>query len=659
MNKDSATLVGLIAQAAGAGNAAAVRRYLGELGTALENVALDQAHAHQLVHALIQPGVLNGAVHESGFSPYNLIANIDAAAKQKPVDRVGLRKSWDDLQPFLNDVHAPFNTDGSVTLLDALRSSGSFDLLDRAAEAMFARGQDDVHTRRMYGQALIETGHPTAAIDLLNTTLLVSGIPPNERDELQGLLGRAHKQIYVNSVHSPGEAIALKTRFGRFLTQAITHYGTCYDPHDPGRNYWHGINLVALLRLAKMDSIAVPQGYDGEQIARGLIATLETKATMDDDPWLKVTLGEAYLALGNADKAAVYLAQFAQSEKVDTFQLQGTVRQLEQVWRLKAGGDSTGQILVGLKAALAARDGSVVTLSREERRQILNLERFETNVPGGAFVNLDLLKAIVRCASAVAAVKSLNGNTLGTGFLLRGSDLDPSLGQDLFLLTNAHVIWDVKKDGPGDAEALAPDAVTITFDGDTADGKPRDFKCNPAAEWQSPSSRHDATLVRLEGSTEHLVPLTIGDGPAHFVKEDTAKGHAGTKLAVLGHPKGGPLAVSVFGDLAKIGGTLVDFGPKDTPDPEFLRYRTPTEPGNSGSPVFEADTWRVVGLHHAGFPEEGKPRLRGQPGREMANEGIAIESIRKSIKEKLNPSAKKKPNPIMRAFGQNQRSERE
>lgn len=50
---------------------------------------------------------------------------------------------------------------------------------------------------------------------------------------------------------------------------------------------------------------------------------------------------------------------------------------------------------------------------------------------------------------------------------------------------------------------------------------------------------------------------------------------------------------------------------------KVLHYRTDTEPGSSGSPVFN-NSWELVGLHHAGWTE--------QDGR-STNEGIRISSI--------------------------------
>ena len=112
----------------------------------------------------------------------------------------------------------------------------------------------------------------------------------------------------------------------------------------------------------------------------------------------------------------------------------------------------------------------------------------------------------------------------------------------------------------------------------------------------------------------------------------------GSRLAVIGHPKGEALSLLIQGDINNTYGTLVDMGPRNTSpaDPVYLHYITSTEPGSSGSPVFETETWQLVGMHHAGFdPVRGRPRLGGKTGSHRANEGISLRSIARAIDRDL------------------------
>jgi V8-like Glu-specific endopeptidase len=59
----------------------------------------------------------------------------------------------------------------------------------------------------------------------------------------------------------------------------------------------------------------------------------------------------------------------------------------------------------------------------------------------------------------------------------------------------------------------------------------------------------------------------------------------------------------------------------------LLHYRTPTDPGSSGSPVFNSE-WEVIALHHSGSSKT--PRLHGG-GFYEANEGIALSAIRAAM----------------------------
>jgi hypothetical protein len=94
--------------------------------------------------------------------------------------------------------------------------------------------------------------------------------------------------------------------------------------------------------------------------------------------------------------------------------------------------------------------------------------------------------------------------------------------------------------------------------------------------------------------------------------------------------------------------TLVDHegplgGTASLPWRVLIRYRTPTEPGSSGSLVFDPVGWRVVALHHAGgaFMQ----RLNGRPGTYVANEGVWIGSIRAAFARECDRPGSAKDTP--------------
>ncbi len=92
---------------------------------------------------------------------------------------------------------------------------------------------------------------------------------------------------------------------------------------------------------------------------------------------------------------------------------------------------------------------------------------------------------------------------------------------------------------------------------------------------------------------------------------------AKTKAFVVGHPASGALQFALHDSV------LLDV----SDDERLMHYRTPTDPGSSGSPVFNWK-WEVIALHHAGSP--ATPRLHGQ-GEYEANEGITLRAIRRKL----------------------------
>ena len=85
--------------------------------------------------------------------------------------------------------------------------------------------------------------------------------------------------------------------------------------------------------------------------------------------------------------------------------------------------------------------------------------------------------------------------------------------------------------------------------------------------------------------------LILGTAPA-----------AATDLVIIQHPAGETKQVSIVD--CKVDDESVSGTTKDETD---FEHRCDTLGGSSGSPLFDAKTFKVVGLHHLGFNPLNKP----------------------------------------------------
>ncbi|MDV9177726.1 serine protease, partial [Streptomyces sp. W16] len=215
--------------------------------------------------------------------------------------------------------------------------------------------------------------------------------------------------------------------------------------------------------------------------------------------------------------------------------------------------------------------------------------------------NVNFLARGARAARAVARVSIVEGGRragFGTGFLV---------GERL-LLTNNHVLPDVATATGSFAEFdFESDADGVPKPVDSYDLAPDElFVTDPALDY---------TLVAVGAGTDGRRP-----GAVHgWLKLIAQQGKIviGEPVNIVGHPDARPKEIAVRAN------ELLNQLPR------FLHYRTDTEPGNSGSPVFN-DQWEVVALHHAGVPD---PDGAGW----IANEGVRVSGIMRHLTAAVLP----------------------
>jgi hypothetical protein len=306
--------------------------------------------------------------------------------------------------------------------------------------------------------------------------------------------------------------------------------------------------------------------------------------------------------LGQHEEALKWLARYFNSDYTSAFELGSTYRQLTQVWKLSPAEPPGDRILPALKGALLKHQGSDIQIDAKEAAhekldQLAHDSGYEKILGTDSFQSVKWFRRCMQRAGAVAQVEDSVGGAVGTAFVVRGGDLKPELGDELLLLTNAHVI-------STDAQvsrALRPEQALLKFEL-WQDGESPEFAVE--ALWSSEPEHLDATLLRPKRAIENVLPVPIA--PTLPLTDGTQRAY------IIGHPQGRKLSFSIHDN------RLLDY------DDRLLHYRSPTEPGNSGSPVFN-DTWQLIGLHHRGL--RNMPKLNGKQGTYPANEGIWIQAI--------------------------------
>jgi tetratricopeptide (TPR) repeat protein len=521
-------------------------------------------------------------------------------------DKSAVARLCDDLLETIAASDSGLPEKDAKPILNVLRRKRFFGELRNVADALIQAGQVSGIVRRQYAQALIEDEDFSAAIGVLERLIEECSDSPSEVAEARGLIGRALKQQYANN---PRKTAAQR----RTLNRAIAAYHQVYSS-GPSEYLWHGINTVALVKRAIRDGVALETAIDPDQVAMDLLATIARKTPDNLYAWDLATAAEACVALGRHEQALDWLRQYVAADGTDAFEVASTLRQFKEVWCLAESGPGSDLVAV-LEVALLQREGGAVTLNGRDLKATVERVDVRTNAfekvfgKEGPVAYQWYMEGAIR-ARAVGRVEDPLNGPIGTGFLIRASDFfNWGKRDDVLFITNAHVM------GRTDSGALAPESAEVRFE---AFDPERTFKVRTLI-WESPMSELDATVVRLDGLLPELSPISLAAPEEPEFVEGMDR-----RFFIIGHPRGAALSISL-NDNTQVGWRK-----------PFLHYRTPTEPGSSGSPVLD-QRWQLVALHHAGSKQ--MQRLDGHVGVYEANEGIWIHEIIRSTRQVPIPAA--------------------
>ena len=505
----------------------------------------------------------------------------------------------------------PFPVKEAKHILSLLRKKRHFDLMCQVADALIFNEQNDAQIRRQYGQALIDSKQLTAALSFLMGIVDDSKAPASEKAEAKGIIGRVYKQAYVNLK----DAAYFKKQ--NMLDKAFAAYYDVYQT-NPEDFLWHGINAVALLARAKQDKLRMPADFDYRTLAIKIRdAIIEKEDGGFASMWECGTAMEASVALRETKDVTCWAEKYI-TKKPDAFELTSTLRQLEEIWKITMEDEIGRNLIPLLTAALLKAKGGSVQLSAAgliELNKTAGDKQLELVFGTEAYKHIEwLVMALDRC-KAIGLITKRDGTGIGTGFVINGKSLSSKLDDDWYFLTNSHVITnndDVVQRFPSERKPLKPDQAHITFQ-ILFEDEPRSFRVAELL-WTSPPDDLDATLLKLDK------PFYAGKVESYPIRAELPNLDENPRIYTAGHPGGRRLTISIYDN------HLIDGNER------LFQYRTPTDPGSSGSPVFNGQ-WELVGLHHAGSWE--KQSLSDPTKEHEANEGIRIKAIIESINSQL------------------------
>jgi len=485
-------------------------------------------------------------------------------------------------------------------VLKDLRRKRYFRLLERVANAYLQKitgDQAPAEIQLQLIQALIDQGNLMEAEDELIDLIALQPIHALAGREARGLLGRVHKQAYVNARSHGSKATA------RRLRKAVNAYLPVYV-NDPDNNWWHGINVVACLARAERDNISkfdlLKVDVDWKVMAQQILQTVGTYSRESGDyTWSTATAMEACIALENHEDANRWCERYIKAPYSDVFELGSTERQLREVWKLDERDIPGAEVLRIIQGRLGQLGGAMDFSANPRSLMPTDKLTYQAQLGDESSVAVKWLNNLCARSYSVAKItKEIDDATGGTGFFIKGSDISRSWDEKFVLVTNAHVVNE-----DGDRGAIHPSNACIQLTR-LLPSKPLKIR---KVLWSN--REFDTTICAVdlpEDKAFDNLGLPLGR------TNDLRQGDACSKprLYVIGHPFGAALKISLYDN------HLIEIAEKEG----RLRYRSPTEKGSSGSPVL-SEGLEVIAVHHATRNDK------------IANQGVLLDAIRSRLRE--------------------------
>ncbi len=487
--------------------------------------------------------------------------------EEQPEERLRAQALCDRLLKDARPLTAAFK----ATVLTDLNRQRLYDLIEPMAERLIREGAFGVKVHKVYGQALIENDKLAAAECVVSWALAQETEGSDEWRDICGVIGRLHKQRFVTLVRQN----APRDQQDYELQTSIDWYKKGWP------NQYHAINLLALARRVQRDGRAVRSDIHIQEAAEDLLEAIDQKQRRTS--WDYAVALEACVALDRNPSEILQRANdYAGRRDVHAFELASSLRQYREIWQIDPK-NTGGDLIVLLEAALFERTGGGIDL-----RPSSTLNAIVARLTGDTGSRpIEWFESCMERARSVGRITTPRNK--GTGFLVKGADLNPNWGNEPVFVTNSHVTLD---------DDVTEMSVQFLATGST--------DAYPVVERlkSSPPDGLDFAILRL-------ARLPAGSSSAPLAERSPATPVAGSneRVYVVGHPNAGELSVSMYHSV------LVSAGERT------LHYVADTEPGSSGSPVFN-EAWEVVGIHHGinnGFFADGVEYL--------AQEAIVFQAI--------------------------------